>query len=212
MYGAFSSPSFRQAFDFYVQMFRDGLAPVQGLYDVANPFQEFERGYFAMWITGPWNIGEMKKRLSPAMQDKWATAPLPGPRGAASGLSTAGGASLVLFRASERKPEAWKLIEFLSRTEQQVRFFELTGSLPARLEAWQRARLEDDEYASAFWTQLQRVTPLPAVPEIEGIVQRVAEHAETAIRGSTPTGQALRSLDEEVDRMLEKRRFMAARN
>lgn len=212
MYGAFDSPEFKQAFDFYVQLFRDRLAPVQGLYDVANPFQEFERGYFAMWITGPWNIGEMKKRLSSGMQDKWATAPLPGPRGAASGLSTAGGASLVMFRASERKAEAWKLIEFLSRTEQQVRFFELTGSLPARLEAWQRARLEDDEYAGAFWTQLQRVTPLPAVPEIEGIVQRVAEHAETAIRGSTPTEQALRSLDAEVDRMLEKRRFMAARN
>jgi multiple sugar transport system substrate-binding protein len=212
MYGAFDSAEFKQAFDFYVQLFRDRLAPVQGLYDVANPFQEFERGYFAMWITGPWNIGEMKKRLSPAMQGKWATAPLPGPRGAASGLSTAGGASLVMFRASERKPEAWKLIEFLSRTEQQVRFFELTGSLPARQEAWQRARLKDDEYAGAFWTQLQRVTPLPAVPEIEGIVQRVAEHAETSIRGNTPTEQALRSLDAEVDRMLEKRRFMAARN
>ena len=211
MYGAFNTPEFRQAFDFYVQLFRDGLAPVQGLYDVANPFQEFERGYFAMWITGPWNMGEMKNRLSPAMQDKWATSPMPGPRGAATGLSTAGGASLVMFRGSQHKAEAWKLIEFLSRTEQQVRFFELTGSLPARQEAWQRARLSEDEYARAFWRQLQRVTPLPAVPEIESIVQRVAEHAETSIRGNTPTGQALRALDEDVNRILEKRRFMAAR-
>jgi multiple sugar transport system substrate-binding protein len=53
---------------------------------------------------------------------------------------------------------------------------------------------------------------LPAVPEIESIVQRVAEHAETSIRGNTPTEQALRALDSDVDRMLEKRRFMAARN
>ena len=211
MYGAFSAPAFREAFDFYVSLFRMGLAPVQGLYDVANPFQEFERGYFAMWITGPWNMGEMKNRLSPALQDKWATAPMPGPRGAASGLSTAGGASLVLFRGSTHQAEAWKLIEFLTRTEQQVRFFELTGSLPARQDAWRRARLPEDEYAKAFWTQLQRVTPLPAVPEIESIVQRVAEHAETVIRGNTSSEQALRALDEDVNRMLEKRRFMAAR-
>lgn len=210
-YGAFTSPEFRQAFDFYVQLFREGLAPVQGLYDVANPFQEFARGYFAMWITGPWNLGEMKRRLPPELQDRWATSPMPGPTGASSGLSTAGGASLVLFRGSKHKREAWKLIEFLSRTEQQVRFYELTGSLPARQEAWRRARLAEDPYARAFWTQLQRVTPLPAVPEIESVVQRVAEHAERSIRGGLPTEQALRAMDADIDRMLEKRRAMAAR-
>ncbi|HEY0671296.1 MAG TPA: sugar ABC transporter substrate-binding protein [Longimicrobiales bacterium] len=208
-YGAFASPEFSEAFEFYVNMFRAGLAPAQGLYDVANPFQEFARGYFAMWITGPWNMGEMKRRLPPEMQGKWATSPMPGPDGAASGLSTAGGASLVLFRGSKHKDAAWKLIEFLSRTEQQVRFYELTGSLPARQEAWRRARLPEDEYARAFWTQLQRVTPLPAVPEIEGIVQRVAEHAESSIRGNVPTERALQAMDEDVDRMLEKRRWMA---
>jgi multiple sugar transport system substrate-binding protein len=210
-YGAFTAPEFRQAFDFYVQLFRSGLAPIQGLYDVANPFQEFERGYFAMWITGPWNMGEMKRRLPPHMQDKWATSPLPGPRGAASGVSTAGGASLVMFRGSEHKAAAWKLIEFLSRTDQQVRFFELTGSLPARREAWQRAKLAEDPYARAFWTQLQRVTPLPPVPEIESVVQRVAEYAERSIRGGTATEDVLQALDSDVDRMLAKRRSMAAR-
>jgi multiple sugar transport system substrate-binding protein len=210
-YGAFNSAQFKPAFDFYLQIFREGLAPVQGLYDVANPFQEFTRGYFAMWITGPWNMGEMKRRLPEEMQDKWATSPLPGPRGAASGLSTAGGASLVMFRASMHKAEAWKLIEFLSRTEQQLKFYQLTGSLPARREAWQRARLPEDEYARAFWTQLQRVTPLPAVPEIESIVQRVAEHAETSIRGGVRPENALRALDADVDRILEKRRWMTDR-
>jgi multiple sugar transport system substrate-binding protein len=210
-YGDFTSPAFREAFEFYVNLFRAGLAPVQGLYDVANPFQEFTRGYFAMWITGPWNMGEMKRRLPPEMQDKWATSAMPGPRGAASGLSTAGGASLVMFRGSKHKEAAWKLIEFLSRTEQQVRFYELTGSLPARQEAWRQARLPEDEYARAFWTQLQRVTPLPAVPEIEAIVQRVAEHAETSIRGDVPPQRALQALDADVDQMLDKRRFMAGR-
>ena len=210
-YGAFSAPQFKQAIDFYLQLFREELAPLQGLYDVANPFQEFTRGYFAMWITGPWNMGEMKRRLPPEMQDKWATSPMPGPRGANSGLSTAGGASLVMFHSSPNKAEAWKLIEFLSRTEQQLRFYQLTGSLPARREAWQRARLPEDPYARAFWTQLQRVTPLPAVPEIESIVQRVAEHAERSIRGNVPTQASLQALDADVDRMLEKRRWMARR-
>lgn len=211
LYGAFSEPQFKAAFDFYLGLFRERLAPVQGLYDVANPYQEFARGYFAQWITGPWNMGEMKRRLPADMQDKWATAPMPGPTGPESGYSTAGGASLVLFRASKHKAEAWKLIEFLMRPEQQVRFFELSGSLPARREAWQIAQLADDEYARAFWIQLQRVHPLPAVPEIESIVQRLIEHAESSIRGGVPADAALRALDADVDAMLEKRRWMARR-
>ena len=211
-YGAFSSPAFRSAFDFYLSMFREGLAPPEGEINVANPYQEFGRGYFAMWIMGPWVVNEMKTRLPADMQDKWSTAPLPGPTGAASGTSHAGGASLVMFRSSENKAAAWKLIEFLSRTDQQVRFNELASSLPARMEAWQISELANDPYTRAFWVQLQRTRPLPAVPEIESIVQQsLVQHAESAIRGGVSSEAALRALDRDVDRMLEKRRWVLAR-
>lgn len=210
-FGAFSQPDFRAAFDFYLSMYREGLAPLQGLYDVANPYQEFARGYFAMWITGPWNMDQFKTRLPADMQDKWATAPLPGPTGASSGTSTAGGASLVMFRNSPHPRAAWQLIEFLSRPEQQVRFYKLTGSLPARKEAWEQSNLAADVYARAFWTQLQRVRALPAVPEIESIMSRIIEHSETAIRGGATAEEALKALDTDVDRVLEKRRWVMAR-
>jgi len=210
-YGAFRDTAYARAFDFYLSIYREGLAPVQGLFDIANPYQEFERGYFAMWITGPWNIGEFKRRLPANMQDRWATAPLPGPTGAASGTSTAGGSSLVVFRGSRHQEAAWKLIEFLNRPEQQVRFYELTGSLPARREAWQLSQLADDPHARAFWTQLQRTVALPAVPEIESIMARVIEHSETAIRGSRTAAQSLTALDADVDNMLEKRRWVLKR-
>jgi multiple sugar transport system substrate-binding protein len=210
-FGAFSEPAFRQAFEFYLQLYRERLAPPMGQFDVANAYQEFERGLFSMWITGPWNLGEFRTRLSPAMAGRWATSPLPGPHGAPSGVSLAGGASLVLFRGSRHRAAAWRLIEFLSRPEQQVRFYQLTGSLPARREAWQLAGLAQDEHAGAFWQQLQRTVPLPAVPEIEAIVARVIEHAESSIRGNVPPARALAALDRDVDRMLEKRRWLLAR-
>jgi multiple sugar transport system substrate-binding protein len=210
--GAFSEPAFSEAFDFYLDLYRTGLAPPMGHFDVANPYQEFGRGFFAMWITGPWNLGEFRRRLPPEAQGLWSTAPMPGPTGAASGLSLAGGASLVLFRGARHPDAAWKLIEFLSRPEQQQRFYELTGSLPARTAAWQATELASDELTRAFWTQLQRVTPLPAVPEIESIMSRVIEHSETAIRGGTPAARALEALDRDTDRILEKRRWLLARN
>ncbi len=110
-YAAFSEPRFREAFDFYMSLYTRGFAPTVASQQVANVFQEFASGGIAMWITGPWNIGELRKRLPAELQDKWGTAPLPGPTPPGPGASTAGGSSLVMFSNSRHKAEAWKLIE-----------------------------------------------------------------------------------------------------
>jgi multiple sugar transport system substrate-binding protein len=210
-YGAFSDPAFRRAFDFYTSIYRDSLAPVQGLNDVANVYQEFERGYFAMWITGPWNLGEFARRLPDSMQGSWATAPVPGPDGAASGVSLAGGSSLVIFRTSRHQKEAWELVEFLSRPEQQRKFYQLTGDLPARMDAWSDSLLAADPNRRTFWEQLQRVEPTPPVPEWEQIATMVLDYSEQAIRGGVPNDVVLGRLDRSVNALLEKRRWMQAR-
>lgn len=210
-YGGFEDAPFRGAYEFYVGLFRDGLAPVAGNNDIANAYQEFARGTFAMWITGPWNIGEFQRRLPPDMQQSWATAPLPGPEGAASGVSNAGGSSLVLFKGSAHPKEAWELIEFLSRPDIQRRFYHLTGDLPAQINAWQDTSLAGNRYAAAFYTQLQRVRPTPKVPEWEFITSKIIDVSELSIRGGLSTDRALAMLDAQVNRILEKRRWILAR-
>jgi len=209
-YGAFSDSAFRRAFDFYLSIYREGLSPIKGLNDVANPYQEFERGFFAMWITGPWNLGEFARRLPDSMQGSWATAPLPGPTGPASGLSTAGGSSIVIFRSSPHPREAWMLLEYLSRPAQQRRFYELTGDLPARIDAWSDSLRSADPNRRAFWDQLQRVEPTPKVPEWEQIATKVFEYAEQSIRGGVAPDTVLARLDRDVNGLLEKRRWLLA--
>jgi multiple sugar transport system substrate-binding protein len=210
-YGAFNEPRFRRAFEFYISLYRRGLAPIVASQQVANPFQEFARGGIAMWITGPWNIGELRKRLPAELQDDWATTPLPAPQPPGPGLSNAGGSSLVIFRGSRHKAEAWKLIEFLTATEQQRRFFHITGDLPARESAWRDTALAGDPHARAFLEQLRHVRPMPQVPEWEQIATRVAQAAEQVARGRRSTDEALAALDRDVNAMLEKRRWMLAR-
>ncbi|MGQ0539922.1 MAG: sugar ABC transporter substrate-binding protein [Gemmatimonadaceae bacterium] len=208
-HGAFRDPAFRHGFEFYVNLFRDGLAPVVSASEISNRYQEFARGNIAMIITGPWEIGEFTRRLGPELRGKWGTAPLPGPDSA--GISMAGGASLVIFRNSRHKAAAWKLVEFLSAPAQQLRFYELTGNLPPRRSVWRNPALAGNEHAQAFREQLERVQPLPQVPEIEQIVTRVFEAGEQAARGRRPLDAILAALDEEVGRILEKRRWLLAR-
>ena len=212
-HGDFSGAAFREAADWYVGLYRDRLAPVVSYTQVGNPYQEFARGYFAMWITGPWNLGEFRRRLSPEQQDLWMTAPLPAPDASSAwpGVSFAGGSSLAIFRASPRAEAAWRFAEYLAEPEVQSKFYALAGDLPARREAWDAPPLAGDAKAAAFRTQLTRVEPLPRVPEWEQIAQKIPEDLEAAIRGRQNVAASLAALDADVDRILEKRRWLLAR-
>jgi len=207
-YGDFRSPPFRQAFDFYLDLFRRGFAPGTGEAAVTNVYQDFAAGYFALYMSGPWNIGEFRQRLPPGLEGRWATAPLPAPDAGYPGVSLAGGASLALYRSSPRKEAAWQLIEYLSEPAQQTRFYRLTGDLPARRSAWTEAALDREPYTGAFWTQLEAVRATPKIPEWERIATEIARHAEAAVRGTMTAEEALAALDGKVDAMLAKRRWL----
>lgn len=210
-YGDFQSPEFRRAFHFYLDLFRLGYAPAVAEAQIANFYQEFARGYFALYITGPWNIGEFQRRLPQELQGQWTTAPLPAPDDNYPGFSLAGGASLALAHGSVHKAEAFKLIEFLSAAERQTAFYRLTGDLPTRRSAWDAPELVGSAKARAFHTQLERVAATPKVPEWERITSKIAHYAEKAVRGESSEDQALADLDADVDHILEKRRWLLDR-
>jgi multiple sugar transport system substrate-binding protein len=208
-FGNFRSVGFRRALSFYMERFTSGQAPSITGGDIANLWQEFGRGTFAAFISGPWNIGELDRRLPAALRNSWATAPLPGPSG--PGASTAGGSSLVMFRRSRRRPDAMRLLSYLSRPEVQLRFHALTGDMPPRRSAWSRPPLAGDERARAFATQLERAKPSPAVPEWERIAQEMQLVAARAVHDRWSAEQATATLDARVDGFLAKRRWMLER-
>ena len=207
--GAFAQPGFRRALGFYAGLFHDGLAPALGNAQISNVWDEFARGLFAFYVSGPWNIGEFRRRLPRERQQDWATAPLPGPDG--PGLSTAGGSSLVMFKSSPRKDAAWRLIAFLSEPETMQRFHALTGNLPPRRSAWLAPALAADVPSQAFAHQLERVRAAPKIPEWERIFQEMQLAAERVVHRTQGIDAATAQLDAWVDALLEKRRWLRAR-
>jgi len=212
-YGAFRDPRCRRAMAFYTDLFAARLAPALDATGVANLYQQFAEGYFAMYITGPWNLGEFRRRLPPEMQDRWATVPLPAPDASFGypGASLAGGSSLVVLRGCRSLAAAAAWIDYLSEPAQQAEFYRLSGNLPARRAAWTAAGLASDPRAAAFLTQLERAVPTPQVPEWEQIAARIADRSEEVMRGARGLDAALTDLDADIDRILEKRRFLLAR-
>lgn len=204
--GNFSGKEFRAALTDFHRFFEKGWAPVKTT-QIANVYQPFAEGYFAMYITGPWNINEFQKRLPPELQDKWMTAPLPGPDGNI-GVSLAGGSGLVMFRNSKHKEKVWKLIEYLSEPDVQLQFYHIATDMPSRIEAWRDSSLASNTYARAFYVQLNHVVATPKIPEWEQIAQKVREYAELVSMNRLTVEAATAALDKDVDQMLEKRRWM----
>lgn len=217
-YGDFTSAAFRAAFTFYLRLFDEELAPATGQTQVANLYQEFANGYFASYISGPWNIGELQRRMPAPLQDAWMTAPLPNfaaENTAATvpsiGISLAGGASLALSSRAKHADAAWQWLEYLSAPAQQIRLYQLAGDLPTRRSAWSDAALANNRYAQAFRQQLQRLQAAPQIPEWERIAQRLAYYTELVVRKQMDVDAALSALNRDTDRILEKRRWLLTR-
>jgi multiple sugar transport system substrate-binding protein len=208
-YGNFRSAGFARTWRFFLSMFERGLAPPASNNEIANVWNEFGRGYFSFYISGPWQIGEFRRRLPQNLQNAWATAPLPGPDG--PGASIAGGSSLALFRRARNKEAAWALVRYLSRPAVQQRFYALTGNLPPRRASWTAPALTGDPQLRAFADQLERVRPVPQVPEWERIATELRLVTERVVRGDIDAGLAPAELDARTDRILEKRRWMMER-
>ena len=103
-YGNFESPDSGARSRSTSRLFRGGWAPPLTNAEVSNVWNEFGRGYFSFYISGPWDIGEFKRRLPADKQarldDRTAAADRPAP-----GASVAGGSSLAIFaRRATRAP------------------------------------------------------------------------------------------------------------
>jgi multiple sugar transport system substrate-binding protein len=205
-FGNFRSPDFRRALTFYHQMFVREWAPRMTNTQISNVWDELGNGYYVFYMSGPWNIAEFKKRLPERLQEHWMTAPVPGPHG--PGVSSAGGASLVILRDSKLKEQAWKFIEYLSSVETQRHFYQLTGDIPPRRATWETPELVSSKHARAFRVQLDRVRVSPQVPEWERIATEMRMAAERVVQGTATVDQAVVALDHKADEILEKRRWM----
>lgn len=208
--GNFSGPQFRRAFELLAEFYRKQYSP-SGMYLITNLYNSFSEGLITMYITGPWNIGEFGRRIPSNMQSEWMTAPLPSMDSTYPGASLPLGTSLVIFRQSKHKEAAWKLIDFLASREQSLAFYRMTGDLPPRKSVWADTALTRNPYMQAFYEQVQRLKPLPQVPEWEQIVIKLQLYVEYLATNTLTVDEALRRFDADVDRMLEKRRWLVAR-
>jgi multiple sugar transport system substrate-binding protein len=169
------------------------LAPPVGNTQMANLYQEFAKGTFAVYVSGPWNIGEFGRRLPAALQPHWNSAAAGFRQDSAERADRGFGSERRWHLAGRRRqpgaqphlaPARSRLeaAGISGRTRTASAVLQLTGDLPARQSAWNDPALTGNRYAQAFRQQLQQVQATPPIPEWERIANRIAYYAELAVR------------------------------
>ena len=123
----------------------------------------FLDGRLAMFLTGPWNMGDIKKAGI-----SYGIMPFPTPPGASGKWSPFVGVQGIMLSAySKNKAAAAQFARQLVSSDAQVSFNKAGGRIPVSLAA--RTKLKSDPVVAGFGKIISMGTPMPNVPEMSAV-------------------------------------------
>ncbi|MDQ8734545.1 sugar ABC transporter substrate-binding protein [Paenibacillus sp. LHD-38] len=194
----FNQPEFVEAVNYLNSFFKDGSAPIDLGMDIIPAFKG--DGILPMFISGPWMI-KLINDQAPELKGKWATAVLPKK---VNNLSSLGGSNLSVFQYTEHKEEALKFLAYMSKPETQLKWLELSNSLPSTKKAWEDEALTTDPNLKVIGEQMNNSEPMPVIKAWEEIAQNVLSTFEKIYRGKAEVQEELDSFNAKSEQILNK--------
>lgn len=160
------TPGALEAAKLYKSMIDEGLTEPgvtsNNREDVQNLFKQ---GKVGMMITAPFLSNQIKDE-APSL--KYGVAAIPaGPTGARGTYGVTD--SMIMFKNSKNKDEAWKLMDFLFTTEQRAKFTQGEGFLPVNKEEAKMDYYVNNADLAAFTALLPDARFAPIIPGWEEV-------------------------------------------
>lgn len=185
------SPETMQAISFYTSFANEGLVPLSAL---EKDSVQIESGFFtnqyAVIFSGPWVLKMFNTPKSKGGQMGTVAARNFGvasyPAGIKGNQTFFSGSDLAMMRSSKNKEEAWNLLKYLVSQKAQVKFSQLSGMLPARLDALYDPSLMQDPHYAEFVKQVSLGRHYPVVPawaQLESVFRTNIAKIVTTVSG-----------------------------
>jgi multiple sugar transport system substrate-binding protein len=186
----FDSPQMAEALQFYQSFFTEKISPT----DLPNGQLEpdFGKGTIAAFISGPWEVGLVNDQ---GAKGKFAVAPLPAKQ---SSTSFIGGSNIAVFKDAKNRDGAWKFIQWLSKPEVQVKWYQAVSDLPAVQSAWQQPTLTGDVILKTFGEQLKSAKAPPSFPTWEQVAAVLDTEVEKVAKGKEDAATALKTVQNQA--------------
>ncbi|MFC8094546.1 ABC transporter substrate-binding protein [Streptomyces sp. NPDC057301] len=199
-----NSPAGKAAMEYMKSFYTDKTSPVGT--SALNGFIDGKVAMFSFFQSVIANVeaGGAKTK------DKWAVAPMP--KGPESGCSMVGGHSLVASSQSKDLKAAGTFMKWLASPERSAEYMDFkaifpydTAKVDSAVQATYDEKLQSDPNWEAIIEQLSRNSPDLVLQDRHGWATRwEAQKASVVagVGGQVPVGEALKSIDEQVDRAL----------
>lgn len=185
----------QKALEYYRGFFDDGLSPT----NVLRP-GELESGFvdgrYGSFFSGPWHQSLIEETGGAEFADKWAVAKMPTEE---SGTSFVGGSNLAVFKESENRDSAWKLLQWLSTPEVQQQWYGLVGALPSVKSAWETGDLSTDEVLATFGEQLDDAKSPPTTTTWEQVAATIDKEIEKVVTGGVDPAEATKTMQTQAE-------------
>ncbi|NUS19842.1 MAG: sugar ABC transporter substrate-binding protein [Mesorhizobium sp.] len=177
------TPGALEAAKLYKSMIDEGLTEPgvtsNNREDVQNLFKQ---GKVGMMITAPFLSNQIKEE-APSL--KYGVAAIPaGPTGARGTYGVTD--SIIMFKNSKNKDEAWKLLDFLFTKEQRAKFTQGEGFLPVNKEEAKMDYYVNNADLAAFTALLPDARFAPVIPGWEEIAQITSDAMQKIYLGGDP--------------------------
>lgn len=150
------TPAFHKAVDFYTGMYSDKSVPANSDFDQT---QGFISGTTAMLVSGPY-LAQAIKTSAPDLKGKWNITTLPASK---TNTSLFAGSNLGVWHNTKRPQGSLKLLDFLSKSSTQLRWYAIDGSLPTVKGALSDAKFRSDPLVKVYSEQLKNAKLLPLI-------------------------------------------------
>lgn len=198
------SPESRAALRFERSLLTSGASPsLVTTADEEATRQIFGAGravFLRNWVY-VWNLFE---REGSPVKGKVGVMAIP-PGEAGTGGSTLGGWQLGVYRHSGHAEEAWRLVEFLVRPENQARLARTVGYRPSRRSLYADAALiRDIPTLPALLPILERARPRPVTPLYLSLSQILQSELSAVVAGVKDVEPALQDAQREMEFVLRE--------
>lgn len=190
----FDTPQMAEAVKYYQSFFTEGISnksPAQG--ETAEP--SFVDGSQPMFISGPWMMSAVETVGGKGFADKYSVMPMPVKQTSASFV---GGSNLAVFKNTQNRDSAWKLVQWLTQPEVQVKWYQMSTDLPSVTSAWQDPALQSDTKLATFGKQLETAVAPPSFPTWEQVAAKFDAQLEQVTKTDADVDAALKTVQSEA--------------
>lgn len=197
------SEASEKAIQFYTDLYLKEKVVPPGVTDVdyTTVINDFTAGKTSMTVDGPWQIAsiregnpdmDLRAAVLPAMEEGYPKA------------TTGGGGFLGVAANSAHKDIAWDIVRFLSSADNQWEYANEGAFLPCRKDTSERVMTEGDPLMGEFAQALEYTRLTPAIPQMSGIANLLAEELQFVLIGEKTPHEAAQSLGQRATALLQE--------